>query len=245
MTATVPKYIETRIRASVPTGCHVVRQSTPVVSFGDSRTATVATLGLNPSRLEFLDGNGKLLRGERQRLQTLDSLNLSSLIDAPASAVEAVYDWCVCYFQRNPYKRWFGQFVPILSRLGVSHDSGTACHLDLVQWSTNPTWRKLPKATQERLITDDKEFLWSQLTQENLKVLLLNGSAVINQFQRRFDIRLHSALRLKHGHAPATLFHGSIDSLNIIGWTVNLQSSFGVSKEVRNELSEAVFKLAS
>jgi hypothetical protein len=39
----------------------VVAGSTPVIAFGDPFRATVATLGINPSRREFLDTNGELL----------------------------------------------------------------------------------------------------------------------------------------------------------------------------------------
>lgn len=55
---TVPDYIEQRIRRPVPADSCVVPGSTPVVAFGDARAATVATLGLNPSRKEFLDEIG-------------------------------------------------------------------------------------------------------------------------------------------------------------------------------------------
>ena len=40
---------------SRPRDCDVVYGSTPVVSFGDFTKAKVATIGINPSSLEFMD----------------------------------------------------------------------------------------------------------------------------------------------------------------------------------------------
>jgi hypothetical protein len=49
------------LQASVPA-------SLPVLFFGDLFTATVATVGLNPSKLEYLDKNGNELSGARHRV---------------------------------------------------------------------------------------------------------------------------------------------------------------------------------
>jgi len=57
--AMVPAYIEARIRQLPPAGAPVLPGSTPVVASGDVRKATVATLGLNPSKREFLHANGE------------------------------------------------------------------------------------------------------------------------------------------------------------------------------------------
>jgi hypothetical protein len=50
----IPDYIKKRIDRPTPTDACVVLESTPVVSFGDASKARVATLGLNPSRREFI-----------------------------------------------------------------------------------------------------------------------------------------------------------------------------------------------
>ena len=52
-TITAPGYVEDRIRRPAPERCFVVPASTPVVAFGNPGVARVATLGLNPSRIEF------------------------------------------------------------------------------------------------------------------------------------------------------------------------------------------------
>src|SRR5579871_2332551 len=104
----VPQYIADRIRQRPPAGIRVVPGSTPVVAFGDVRSASVATLGLNPSKNEFLDSQGHLLEGNLRRLETISSLrdtqrNGSSSCDS----VARIFQGCNEYFRRRPYHRWF------------------------------------------------------------------------------------------------------------------------------------------
>ena len=73
----VPAEVARRIRRPAPEGHSVVEGSLPVVSFGDYRTAEVATLALSPSSLEFLDGQGRYLLGGQRRLASLVSLGRS------------------------------------------------------------------------------------------------------------------------------------------------------------------------
>ena len=98
---TISEYIERRIRRPVPPDSSVIIGSTPVASFGNARTATVATLGLNPSRVEFLDRNGNQLVGGDRRLATHRSLGVSNLSDAPASVIDQFLRDCDTYFQRQ------------------------------------------------------------------------------------------------------------------------------------------------
>ena len=106
----LPSYIDERIRQTPPEDSFVVPESTPVVCFGNALDADTATLGLNPSNREFLDGK-RLLNGPSRRLSTLRSLGMSSLEEAPSAAVEQVFRDCKDYFERNPYRWWFDQLV--------------------------------------------------------------------------------------------------------------------------------------
>lgn len=114
--------------------------STPVLAFGNVRSARTATLGLNPSRLEFLDARGAELTGPQRRLETLRSLGVASLADADGEIIDRVVAGCDDYFKRAPYRRWFDQLDYVLGALGDSYYGGTACHLDLVQPATDPVW---------------------------------------------------------------------------------------------------------
>src|SRR4051794_16684783 len=137
--SSVPSYTAARIREPAPAGVPAVRGSTPVVAFGGVGTARVATLGLNPSRIEFLDGNGRMLAGDGRRLETLPSLGCADLTSAPDATVERVLAGCNGYFRRRPYN-WFNKLERVLRYVGASYFDDTACHLDLVQWATDPVW---------------------------------------------------------------------------------------------------------
>jgi hypothetical protein len=121
----------------------VVCGTTPVLSFGDLRHAEVATLGINPSWREFVE-DGRLLAGPHRRLATLESLGAQSTSLLTQQHVLTVVEACASYFHRNPYRRWFDPLDKILqAALGVSYYGGRACHLDLVQWATDPVWGEL------------------------------------------------------------------------------------------------------
>ena len=229
-----------------PAGSFIVPGSTPVVSFGSAQTATVATLGLNPSRIEFVDG-GRELIGTSRRLATHSSLGTSDLSNAPLEAIAQVFEDCNAYFYRNPYRRWFDKFTPIVSACGTSFYDGSACHLDLVQWATDPTWGKLqPAAKRKQLMADDSAFLSEQLQNENLRLLLVNGRGVMRQLQRTIIDDLEEVDPIVgHAHVDTDLFVGTVyDRVRVIAWTTNLQSSFGVTKELQAELAKRVAAIA-
>ena len=93
----MPSYVQRRIRTPRPEGCNVLPGSTPVVAFGDPSRARVATLGLNPSRIE-VEVDGVELDGDERRFETLRSLGVESLEGAPSAIVERVLARCNDYF---------------------------------------------------------------------------------------------------------------------------------------------------
>lgn len=85
-------YLTAMVRRLPPGGAGVVPGSTPVVAFGDPARAQIATLGINPSRREFTDEQGRMLTGAQRRLATLTSLGaerLDRLDDAQVASVVA------------------------------------------------------------------------------------------------------------------------------------------------------------
>ncbi|MBA3470949.1 MAG: hypothetical protein H0T53_15045 [Herpetosiphonaceae bacterium] len=244
---TIPAYIAERIRRGPPEGCSIVPGSTPVIAFGPVRRATVATLGLNPSKNEFLDSQSRELDGPLRRLETMRSLGIASLADASDAAVAQILAGCDTYFQRNPYRRWFDQLQVILDPLNVSYAEGSTVHLDLVQWATDPIWRHLDAPTISRLLHEDAGFLRQQLENERIDVLLLNGRSVINHLQWAFNMALQPvSTNLSSGRLATEIVVGSgIGRCTIIGWSTNLQSSFGVTRELRQQLAAVVATLVA
>jgi hypothetical protein len=236
----IARYIEERIRRPPPTGACIVPGSTPVVAFGNVRSAHVATLGLNPSRVEFVDNHGYLLMGERRRLATQSSLGISDLRDATAEVVDQVLEDCNRYFQRQPYRKWFDQLLPALKACRASYYDGSACHLDLVQWATDPTWGKLKPPLRKKLIAEDVAFLERQLRNENICLLLVNGGGVWIQLKKAMgkDLVVDHQGIIDAGLAfhPTCLYSGRLfGKIHVIAWSTNLQSSAGVTALLRAE----------
>jgi len=101
-------------------GTGVIPWSSPVLSFGDLSTARVATLGLNPSNREFVDGDGKELDGASRRFHTLTSLGLSAWSDAKPRHLSLIAESCRDYFATNPYDTWFKRLDRVIAGLKVS-----------------------------------------------------------------------------------------------------------------------------
>lgn len=240
--ASLPKYIEDRIRRPIPNGCFVVPGSTPVVSFGDCTAATIATFGLNPSCREFLADDGSELIDVERRFETMRSLGVSRLDNADEAVVRKVFDGCRNYFLRRPHRRWFDRLKPVLDAAGASFYDGSACHLDLVQWATDPVWRELDrKAVRARMLEADVPFLLDQLRGGRIRLLLLNGRGVIRAFEDAAAVHLDSIARLSGpAQGPATVVQGTFEKVLVIGWTVNLQSSMGVTRDLPVELGTVI-----
>ena len=90
---------------------------------------------------------------------------------------------CAAYFRpgRNPYHRWFDPLDEIMrSALGVSFYDHTACHLDLVQWTTRPALAKLCRQARQILLAEGLPHLERLLRYGNVRTVLLNGRQVID-----------------------------------------------------------------
>lgn len=233
--ADIPVEIVERIRREPQPGLNVVAGSTPVVFFGEQPSASVATLGINPSSAEFVVRD-ESLTGERQRFETLDSLGISSMAEASDEHVKAVHERCLYYF-RDPdtgqaprpttYWRWFQPLEDIIRPLrGASYLDGTACHLDLVQWATAPVWGKLTRQVQEALLYQDRDFLRWQLGAPQLELVYLNGDAVHRQFRSVLpeasvrECPMHST----DGELKATFYGGWYGRTMVVGTSYYIQN---------------------
>lgn len=136
------------------------------------------------------------------------------------------------YFSRRPY-RWFDKFNPILNEIGFSYTSHPfAAHVDLVQWATKIKWGDLTPRQKKILIEDGRSFLEYQLDSDSLKTILLNGRTVIDSFKEWTDVKLNiMQFEIRKGKSIEIVTGMYKNRVKIIGWSVNIQSSFGVSKE--------------
>ena len=106
----------------------------------------------------------------------------SQLTDAE---VQAVAEACRDYFQGNWYRGWFGWLEKLLvdSETG-SYLDGSACHLDLVQWATDPAQADLPADEWAALVAADLPFLRWQLDTSEVDIVLVNGAGVVTGVQQ-------------------------------------------------------------
>ena len=221
-----------RVMAPYPKDCHIVPYSTPVVSFGNPETSTVATLGINPSSREFLDDGMNLLSGSEKRLVDTEVLGLSREIESlSAEQAGEVIKGFFGYFEKKPYK-WFSRLQKyVLDPAGASFEPSAidgvegACHLDLVQWATDPVWGDIKdKGIQKTLLESDFEFLRFQLTNYEFKKLFLNGQEVVAQFKRLGLAELIEVGRTSfqsHGKT-SPLYRGKYGDTDVWGWGLNV-----------------------
>ena len=228
----------------------VMDWSCPVPSFGDPMHARVATLGINPSNREFVNGQGRELEGVYRRFHTLQSLRLESWSRAGARHLGMVLDACCSYFMHNPYAGWFNRLEFVLSGLNVSYygHPGTACHFDLIPYATERKWSELQGRQRAALMDVAQDTLALMLRDAPVSILILNGNSVVKRFQDLAKVNLDSQpipeWSLKRKDRPdvrGVSYKGTIGTLagigldrnvTVVGFNHNLQSSFGINREV-------------
>jgi len=238
----LPDYLMAMVRREPPDPELVVPGSTPVISFGDFRAASVATLGINPSNREF-ESNKVLLKGQSRRLATLESLNATSLSSLTDDQVLQVVQDCNRYFS-GPYYHWFDTLDKVMKPgLGVSYFDGSACHLDLVQWATSKKWSDLSPTEKQHFLRDGKTHLKNQIENSPLSVILVNGQSVWsaielaglgipNEVDRKYFGKKKTSCKIYQLQNAGKTF---------IGWSANLQSQHGAnSPELLTQLSNSI-----
>jgi len=228
----------------IPWGC-------PVPSFGDLSRSRIATLGLNPSNREFVDEAGNELDGTARRFHTLTSLGLNHWSDASPKHLELIMESCRAYFLRNPYDGWFRQLEHIISGTEASYYDTTAqaCHLDLIPYATACKWTGLSLDERRALLKVAGDALGHLLKDSPVRVLILNGRSVVEQFQQMAKVCLEKRVMprwaLRRGgdsRVAGFAYKGKVKMLEgikfrreilALGFNHNIQSSFGVTTEVR------------
>lgn len=240
----------------------VIPWSCPVPSFGNLLTAKVATLGLNPSNREFVDRSGSELVGAARRFHTLRSLGLARWSDAKREHADLIWESCRTYFFRNPYDTWFKQLDYLIEETEASYyeASERACHLDLVPYATTCKWTGLSQLQRTFLFSVARDTLGLLLRESPVQLLVLNGRSVVMNFERVAGVKLERQVmkewelrRSSLANVPGLAYKGAISrfssvrlgrKLSVIGFNHNIQSSFGVTREVRASIRSWIGKTA-
>jgi hypothetical protein len=151
----------------------VVEDWLPISYFGDYEKANAWVLAINPSAREFLDGQGRVLTGDRQRFRRLADFPLISQRESlGAEDVASVLAFQDSIFERVPYRPFFNRIGRFISEIhdadsdgdplapfktGVTTNSGSNfryAHLDIVKCATSKPWSEL-SATQTEVVWEN------------------------------------------------------------------------------------------
>jgi len=251
-----------RLDSPKMSGTDVIRWGAPVLSFGDLSSAKVATLGLNPSNREFVDDSGDELEGRLRRFHTLNSLGIRAWSDVDARHLHLILDSCRTYFLGNPYDRWFKRLDYVIAGAKASYynASANACHLDLIPYATTRKWTSLTFQQRSSLLANAADSLALLLRDSAIRVLILNGTSVVEQFQEITGIRLEReemhqwTLPRRKQDVTGFAYKALVDSLSglplpqhmlILGYNHNLQSSFGVTNDAVRAIRKWVAQRAA
>lgn len=234
----------------------VISWAAPIPYFGDPCKATIATVGLNPSDREFVSSDGMELTGSFRRFQTLASLELTDWFNLSAEQLESIHSSCTEYFSRNPYDAWFKPLDLLLKGTNDSFYSSLfhACHLDLIPYATGIKWAYLKPGQRASLLAISASFLGEVLKYSPIKILILNGKTVVENFERATGVSFRKEsvdawdLPRKNGNnIQGFSFEGVISRMSnidigrdvhVLGYNHNIQSSYGVTSSVRLSIQE-------
>lgn len=236
------------LNAGRPVALGAIPWASPVVSFGNPAVSKIATLGLNPSNLEFVDRVGKQLQAPYNRFESLGSLHVKGWHEVAHQGVQRIWEACEEYFFRNPYDQWFKRLDRVLVETGASYYNrigDSACHLDLVPFATANKWSALSPDQRTRLIELGAPSLARTLSASDIRVLVLNGATVVKEFSRlvatdSLKPRNDPSWTLQEGRVQGVSYAGRISEVGgiplrrellVLGFNHNIQSSFGVTTQ--------------
>lgn len=229
------------LREPHPTSFPVADCSVPVVFFGNFELANSATIGINPSATEFLDKLGSPIANDRKRFVDREVLGVGNQDFLTEEQAEQVYASQLNYFSpnANPYKKWFDVLERHLSVFGVSYYDGSLVHLDLTPWATYPVWKHLEKSQKAILLEQGLPLLLKILNLNRFKCVFLNGRQVMQIFEKKVG-SLKTIGKVSSGIVSCEIKAGLIGNTTVLGWSANLQSSHGVSEELKLKIREQI-----
>lgn len=197
--------------------------STPVVFRGHQPTARVVSVGINPSIREFYSRSGSELDGDNRRFETTASLGLGSVSEVTQTMGTRMRQRCLSYFEGNPYMDWFAPMELLVRGItGTSFFDGSAYHLDLVHWATDPLWGRLSTGVQRELLLRDRPAVVEQLDSPSLEIIYLNGTTVCDEVSCIVALSTRAAQFRGQGH-KRRFYRGRHGKAMVIGCSSNIQ----------------------
>lgn len=212
-----------------------VPNSLPVLFFGSISTATIATVGLNPSDRECLDKDGSELTGSKRRFETLTSLGAETRAALTDEHCRRAIERMEGYFRPGmPIYSWFRALDRVTGAMGATYEQGEVVHLDLVQEATDPTWSNLARTSPNEFTTlraADLPFLRWQLETFPLQTVLCNGRTVFDGVIGLLQAETIETDRIER--ITWTLARADVNGrmVHVVGWNLPLARPTGLGTE--------------
>lgn len=228
----------------------------PVLWFGNNNTnkPKIITIGANPSRSEFLNGNNTTLRytsadklpylsKSQQRFYTFDKNEINSQLSIQKlHEIISSYD---NYFTNKPYRSWFGKenggkVEALVNSFGASfyhHGNKQAIHLDLFPFATHSDFNKIKHLAEDDLFSNSwaQEFLLNLINNIEPEIIIVFGIANYNIFNKLFKNNLK---QLANGNFTnnaennhTNYFISNFNNIRIVGLSINLGNPRGFNRE--------------
>ncbi len=240
MSNAIPSFFLERLRFDpIPS---TVPGSLPVLCFGDLFSASIATVGINPSNQEYTYPDGSELDGDRRRFETLNSLGIQSRAAmTPEHAALAVERMRAYFDEGKPIYGWFAGLQRVVEGMGFSFADRTAAHLDLIQEATHPKWSMLrhdDPAQAESVLRRDLPFLQKQLEQFPIRAVVCTSRRVLDNVcsvLNGWQVAEGTLARLTWSISLAETARGMV---GIAGWNIPLAQPTGLNREGQTQLGE-------
>jgi len=228
----------------------------PVLWFGNSNNnkAKIITIGANPSRSEFLNGNNTTLRGIpvdklpylrklKQRFYTLDETELNT--ELSLQKLHEIIKSYNNYFNTNPYRKWFGnenggKVEALVNSFDASfYNAGDkqALHLDLFPFTTLTDFHKIRHFAENDLFKTEwaQKFLLELINKINPEIIIVFGIANYNIFSGLFKSNLEELTdgkfinKAENNHT--NYFISKFNNIILVGLSINVGNPRGFSRE--------------
>lgn len=213
--------------------------SLPILFFGDALCARVATIGLNPSKSEYISGDGTILSGRHRRFASIASLGTISREKLSDSQVDRAIEMMKSYFDdgKPVYGRYFKHLKNFLTGMDLSYSSRSATHLDLIQEATDPVWKFLGVSERLTLLERDLPFLvWQLENLPSLEAVICAGKTVSDQIRSRIRVDVSETGTMKRIRWWLGTAHLEQRDLPIGGWNYPLDRPTGLGTAGEHEL---------
>jgi hypothetical protein len=225
-------FLVRRIQEPMPAGAPIVPVSFPVTSFGSPQRAHVATIGINPSSSEFHSKGSIPLAPEKKRFVDREVIGLAPHAVPNDEQARRILEGNHNYFTTGNAYKWFDAMQAwVLDPLGVSYANGSAAHLDLVQWATDPVWDRIDDAgAKSALLEKDREFLRDLLGHGEFRLIVLNGATVLKSLRETglfspSETEKVSFVTPSGRNMSVKFTVGTVHDIPAIGWSANIPDS--------------------